>query len=51
MAAPVQPPFDLGHDAESAFRPDDQIQDVARSEVGVEGVARGILAGLGKAAG
>jgi hypothetical protein len=35
----VQPPLDLGDEAERALRPDNQIQDVARSEVGIDGVA------------
>src|SRR5688500_13054924 len=42
----IQPPFDLGDDTERAFGPDDQVEDVPRSEISVERVARGILAGL-----
>src|SRR5688572_32151037 len=42
----IQSPFDLGDHTERAFGPDDQVEDVPRSEISVERVARGILAGL-----
>src|SRR5918995_2406683 len=47
----VQQPFDLGDDTERAFGPNDQVEDVSRSEIRVQRVARGILAGLRIAAG
>ena len=40
----VEPPVDLGHDAEGPLGADEQVEQVARGEPGVEGVARGVLA-------
>ena len=47
----LESPPDLGDDAEGPFRSDDQIEKVRGFEIGIEGVAGGVLANLGKGRG